>query len=45
VIGRAGLGWGLGLHETPKYAKYLTREGDGTLSCRSSEFTKWFGLW
>ena len=29
VIGRNGLGWGLGLHTIPKDAKYIKREGDG----------------
>jgi len=29
VIGRNGLGWGLGLHKTPKNAKYIKKEGDG----------------
>ena len=29
VIGRNGLGWGLGLHKIPKNAKYIKKEGDG----------------
>ncbi|CAA6820329.1 MAG: Gll0911 protein [uncultured Sulfurovum sp.] len=29
VIGRNGLGWGKGLHITPKNAKYIKKEGDG----------------
>jgi len=29
VVGRNGLGWGVGLHRTPKNAKYLKKEGDG----------------
>ncbi len=29
VIGRNGLGWGKGLHTTPKDAKYIKKEGDG----------------
>ena len=29
ILGRNGLGWGKGLHTTPKYAKYLKKEGDG----------------
>jgi D-alanyl-D-alanine dipeptidase len=29
VIGRNGLGWGIGLHKTPKDAKYIKKEGDG----------------
>jgi len=29
VLGRNGLGWGLGLHTTPKDAKYVKKEGDG----------------
>lgn len=29
VLGRNGLGWGLGLHKIPKSAKYIKREGDG----------------
>jgi D-alanyl-D-alanine dipeptidase len=29
VLGRNGLGWGLGLHSIPKDAKYIKKEGDG----------------
>ena len=29
VLGRNGLGWGKGLHTTPKDAKYIKKEGDG----------------
>jgi len=29
VLGRNGLGWGLGLHKTPKNAPYVKKEGDG----------------
>jgi D-alanyl-D-alanine dipeptidase len=29
VLGRNGLGWGLGLHNIPKDAKYIKKEGDG----------------
>ena len=28
-LGRNGLGWGVGLHTTPKDAKYIKKEGDG----------------
>lgn len=28
-LGRNGLGWGVGLHVTPKNAKYIKKEGDG----------------
>ena len=28
-LGRNGLGWGIGLHTTPKNAKYIKKEGDG----------------
>ena len=28
-LGRNGLGWGIGLHTTPKGAKYIKKEGDG----------------
>jgi D-alanyl-D-alanine dipeptidase len=28
-LGRNGLGWGRGLHTTPKKAKYIKKEGDG----------------
>ena len=28
-LGRNGLGWGIGLHEIPKDAKYIKKEGDG----------------
>jgi D-alanyl-D-alanine dipeptidase len=29
ILGRNGLGWGLGLHAIPKNAKYIKKEGDG----------------
>jgi D-alanyl-D-alanine dipeptidase len=29
VLGRNGLGWGLGLHNIPNNAKYIKKEGDG----------------
>ncbi len=29
ILGRNGLGWGIGLHTTPKDAKYIKKEGDG----------------
>jgi D-alanyl-D-alanine dipeptidase len=29
VLGRNGLGWGIGLHSIPKGAKYIKKEGDG----------------
>jgi len=29
LIGRNGLGWGIGLHATPKDAKIIKKEGDG----------------
>ncbi len=28
-LGRNGLGWGIGLHHTPKNARYIKHEGDG----------------
>jgi D-alanyl-D-alanine dipeptidase len=28
-LGRNGLGWGIGLHTTPKDAQYIKKEGDG----------------
>ena len=28
-LGRNGLGWGIGLHTTPKDTKYIKKEGDG----------------
>ena len=28
-LGRNGFGWGIGLHSTPKGAKYIKKEGDG----------------
>ena len=28
-LGRNGLGWGIGLHTTPKNAQYIKKEGDG----------------
>ncbi len=28
-LGRNGLGWGIGLHDTPKNAKIIKKEGDG----------------
>ena len=29
ILGRNGLGWGIGLHEIPKDAQYIKKEGDG----------------
>jgi len=29
ILGRNGLGWGLGLHTIPKNAQYIKKEGDG----------------
>ena len=29
ILGRNGLGWGKGLHKTPKNATYIKKEGDG----------------
>jgi len=29
ILGRNGLGWGMGLHTTPLDAKYIKKEGDG----------------
>jgi len=29
ILGRNGLGWGLGLHTVPKNAQYIKKEGDG----------------
>ena len=29
ILGRNGLGWGIGLHKIPKDAKYIKKEGDG----------------
>ncbi len=29
ILGRNGLGWGVGLHTIPKDAKYIKKEGDG----------------
>jgi len=29
ILGRNGLGWGIGLHTIPKDAKYIKKEGDG----------------
>lgn len=29
ILGRNGLGWGLGVHKIPKNAKYIKKEGDG----------------
>ena len=29
LLGRNGLGWGIGLHELPKDAKFIKKEGDG----------------
>jgi D-alanyl-D-alanine dipeptidase len=29
ILGRNGLGWGIGLHSIPKDAKYIKKEGDG----------------
>ena len=29
ILGRNGLGWGIGLHTTPQNASYIKKEGDG----------------
>ena len=29
ILGRNGLGWGVGLHTTPAHATYIKKEGDG----------------
>ena len=29
IVGKNGLGWGRGLHQIPKNAKYIKKEGDG----------------
>ncbi len=43
VLGRNGLGWGKGLHATPKNAKYLKKEGDGKAPAGLFSLTNAFG--
>lgn len=42
-VGRNGLGWGLGLHKTPKDAKYIKHEGDGKAPAGIFELKNGFG--
>jgi len=43
ILGRNGLGWGLGLHTIPKDAKYIKREGDGRSPAGLFELGNGFG--
>ena len=43
VIGRNGLGWGLGLHKVPKDAQYIKKEGDGKAPAGLFTLTHAFG--
>ena len=42
-LGRNGLGWGIGLHTTPKDAKYIKKEGDGKAPAGIFELKQAFG--
>ncbi len=42
-IGRNGLGWGIGLHETPKGAKIIKKEGDGKAPAGIFKLKQGFG--
>lgn len=43
LLGRNGLGWGVGLHTTPKDAKYIKKEGDGKAPAGIFTFKQAFG--
>jgi len=43
ILGRNGLGWGLGLHTIPKDAKYIKKEGDGRSPAGLFELKNGFG--
>ena len=43
VVGRNGMGWGIGLHKTPKDAKYIKKEGDGKAPAGLFELGNAFG--
>lgn len=42
-LGRNGLGWGIGLHSTPKDAKIIKKEGDGKAPAGIFELKQAFG--
>jgi len=42
-LGRNGLGWGIGLHTTPKNARYIKHEGDGKSPAGIFELKQAFG--
>jgi len=42
-LGRNGLGWGIGLHTTPKDAKIIKKEGDGKAPAGIFELKQAFG--
>ena len=42
-LGRNGLGWGIGLHSTPKDAKFVKKEGDGKAPSGIFELKQAFG--
>ena len=42
-VGRNGLGWGIGLHHTPKNAKIIKKEGDGKAPAGIFELKQAFG--
>ena len=42
-LGRNGLGWGIGLHTTPKDAQYIKKEGDGKAPAGIFELKQAFG--
>jgi len=42
-LGRNGLGWGIGLHQTPKNATYIKHEGDGRSPAGIFELKQAFG--
>ena len=42
-LGRNGLGWGIGLHTTPKDAKFIKKEGDGKAPAGIFELKQAFG--
>jgi D-alanyl-D-alanine dipeptidase len=43
VVGKNGMGWGIGLHKIPKDAKYIKKEGDGKAPAGLFELGNAFG--
>ena len=43
IVGKNGLGWGRGLHQIPKDAKYIKKEGDGKAPAGIFQLVNGFG--